>query len=348
MVRIWLFRRLLQRLFLWRLKLTQPKLIALGIDTMVMDNHEANKRHGVQPTSKKLKGFQPLQMTWGRFIIDAVFRGGKKHSNHGDTAEQMVRHIVTMIRKIYREDVPILLRMDAGFFDETLFAVFEELGIGYICTGRLYEDIRGHVQGTDREYWGRYQKGTQAWEYLEFGNRRDSWSTFRRAIFCRPLDEGGQLFLEFAWPVTVLYTNLGMGWKVDAQLKEAGFGHLLKTEAVIEAAHGRGADELVHRALKDFRSETLPFKGFAPNAAFYFTLLVAFFLYEAFKEDVCSEVVPMESYPTTIRRKVIDIAAKIVRTSGKIILKVTRAAWDDLHFDTLWDKSAHPPLFCWT
>jgi len=31
-----------------------------------------------------------LQMTWGRVIVDAVFRGGKKHSNHGDTVEEMM------------------------------------------------------------------------------------------------------------------------------------------------------------------------------------------------------------------------------------------------------------------
>ena len=92
----------------------------------------------------------------------------------------------------------------------------------------------------------------------------------------------------------------------------------------------------------------LPFKRFAPNAAFYYTLLVAFFLYECFKEDVCCEVVPLEAYPTTLRRKVIDVAAKIVRTSGKIILKVAAAAWDFLSFDKLWDKCAHPLVFCWT
>jgi len=41
----------------------------------VMDNDEAQRRHGVEPTYKKVKGFQPLQMSWGRFIVDAVFRG---------------------------------------------------------------------------------------------------------------------------------------------------------------------------------------------------------------------------------------------------------------------------------
>ena len=157
--RIWLFRRLLQQLFLWRLKLSQPKLIELGIDTMVMDNDEANRRHGVEPTYKKVKGFQPLQMTWGRFIIDAVFRGGKKHSNHGNTVEHMVRHIVGKIRKSCGEDALILIRMDAGFFDEKLFKVFEELKIGYICTGKIYEDIKIYARATQNGHWARYQKG---------------------------------------------------------------------------------------------------------------------------------------------------------------------------------------------
>jgi hypothetical protein len=71
-VRIWLFRRLLQGLFLWRLKVIRSAVIELGIDAMVMNNDEAEVRHGVQPTYKKVKGFQPLQMTWGRFIVDAV------------------------------------------------------------------------------------------------------------------------------------------------------------------------------------------------------------------------------------------------------------------------------------
>jgi hypothetical protein len=346
--RIWLFRTLLQQLFLWRVKLSKPEMIELGIDTMVMDNDEANQRHGVEPTYKKVKGFQPLQMTWGRFIIDAVFRGGKKHSNHGDTVEKMVRHIVGKIRKALGEEIPILVRMDAGFFDEKLFEVFEELGIGYICSGKIYEDIKLHVQASERLHWGRYRRGKQMWDFLEFGSRRESWKKFRRAIFCRPLDSNGQMLFEFVRPVSVLYTNLGMGLQIDQQLRDASYGHLLNTESIIASAHGRGSDELVHRALKDFGSQVLPFKRFAPNAAFYYTLLVAFFLYECFKEDVCGEVVPIEAYPTTLRRKVIDVAAKIVRTSGRIILKVATAAWEFLGFDKLWNKCAHPPVFCWT
>ena len=130
--RVYLFRKLLQDLFIWRLNQTKPKVIVLGLDTTVFDNNDAEKRHGVEPTYKKVKGFQPLQLNWGRYVVDAVFRGGKKHSNHGDTAEKMLRHMVGKIRTAYREDVPIIVRMDAGFYDDQIFNVCEELEIGYL------------------------------------------------------------------------------------------------------------------------------------------------------------------------------------------------------------------------
>ena len=345
--RIWLFRRLLLRLFLWRLKLGAPPAVLLGIDSMVMDNDEANVRHGVEPTYKKVKGFAPLQMTWGRFLIDAVFRGGKKHSNSGDTVAHMVRHVVALIRKHYRHDVPILFRLDSGFFDQKLFDLFEELRVGYVCTGKLYPDIKAFAARAPACAWSEYRTPGQVWYYLELGDRRGTWRKGRRALLTRPLAEDGQWLLEFARPDTLLYTNLGMGEDIDGLLQAAGLAHWTRAEHVIGLHHGRGADELVHRALKEFGNEALPFKRFAPNAAFYYAMAVAFFLYESFKEDVTTPVVPITSYATRLRRKVIDFAAKIVRTGGRTILKVTRATWNELHIPTLWDRSRSPPRFAW-
>jgi hypothetical protein len=344
-VRIWLFRRLLQGLFLWRLTVTRPAVIELGIDTMVMDNDEAEVRHGVQPTYKKVEGFQPLQMTWGRVIVDAVFRGGKKHSNHGDTVEEMVRHVVRKIRKQYRTDVPIIFKMDSGFFDQDLFAVFEELCVGYVMSGKLYDDIKETVHHRDGSAWRQYQTKEQVWDYVEFSDRRGSWKKSRRAIFCRPRQEGAQLLLEFARPDTILYTNLGVGEAIDEQLTRAGQTGKMTAEGVIALAHGRGCDELVHRGFKDFGHEELPFKRFAPNAAYYYLMEVAFFLFECFKEDVCAGVVPVTAYATTVRRTVIDCAAKLVHTGGKIILRVTAATWKALKFDVLWQRSGSPHRF---
>jgi hypothetical protein len=343
-----LFRKVFHRLFLWRLLIVKPLVIVLGLDTMVMDNDEAVKRQGVKPTYKKVKGFKPLQMTWGRFIIDAIFRSGDKHSNHSDEVEKMIRRMVELIRKHYREDVPIVIRMDSGFFDQKLFRVFDSLRIGYICGGKLYDDITKYISSVSRSFWGRYENKDQGWEYVEFGDRRKSWKRFLRAIFCRPIYEDQQMLLKFARPDTVIYTNLGMGTEIDEALCNARMGKMLTVQGIIETYHDRGNDELVHRALKDFGSEQLPFKRFHQNAAFYYTMLTAFFLYEAFKEDVCSPVIKVSSYATTLRRKILDVAGKVVSHSGKITLKVTRSTWENLAFYQLWIRSGNPIRFCRT
>jgi hypothetical protein len=347
--RIWLFRSLLKQLFRWRLQIQKPKVIVLGLDTMVMNNDEAQKRHGVEPTYKKVKGFQPLQLTWEGLIIDAVFRGGSKHSNDGDTALKMVRHIVKFIRKHYGEEVPVIIRLDAGFFDQKLFNAFEELKIGYICSGRIYEELQTLAEKAETGQWRQYRNHQQVWDYLELGDRRGSWEAFRRAFLCRPVAEGKQRqrLLDFARPLSILYTNLGMGQTIDQRLAAVGQEHYLEAEGIIASSHSRGADELVHRGLKDFGFEELPFLRFAPNAALYYTMVVAFFLFECFKEDVCGEVIPVEAYATTVRRRLIDVAAKIVRHAGKIILKVATAAMEQLQFARLWARSSTPPQFAW-
>lgn len=348
--RIWTFRRLLRRLFLWRLRLEEPEIIVLGMDTMVLDNDEAPGRQGCQPTYKKVKGFQPLQITWGPLIVDALFRGGKKNGNAGKTAGNLVRDVVAFIRRHYRPDVPIIVAADSGFFDQKLFRHFEELGIGYVATGRLYEDLTAVATQTDRSVWATYDNGRQLWEYLEFGDRRKDWpcTEWRRVFYTRPLYEDEQRLLEFARPDTVIYTNLGQGGPIDGLLKEAGHGHRTRPEQIIELHHQRGRDELVHRALKDFRAEELPFRRFQSNAAFYYTVLVAFFLYETFKRDITAPAVPPTAYPTRHRRQAIDFAAKIVRTGGQVILKVTSAVWDRLCIEELWAHSGDPPRLALT
>ena len=348
--RTYLFRRLLLQLFLWRLTITPPKVIELNIDTMVMDNDHALKRHGVKPTYKKVKGFQPLQMTWGRYIIDAVFRGGDKHSNNGDTVEKMIRHVVRMIRTRYSETIPIIIRMDSGFFDQDLFAEIEKLDIGFICGGKFYGDIKAMIEALPEAAYDHHFGKTDedVWQCFEFGDRRKSWNRFRRAIFWRPLLEEKQFLLPGTRPGTVVYTNLGMGGVIDQQLRDAGHGFMLETNAVIHSYHQRGADELVHRAFKDFGSEELPFTHFIHNSAFYYTMLLGFFLFEAFKEDVSEPVIPVKAFPTTLRRRLVDVAAKVVTHAGKTVLKVTAVAMESLRFKELWERCLCAPRFAWS
>lgn len=344
----WGFRRVLQQLFLGMLKRQAPNVVVLGIDAMVMDNDEAKQREGVQPTYKQICGFAPLQITWGRFIIDTVFRGGSKHSNADESVATAVRTLVRRIRKHYRADVPIVLRMDGGFFDQDLFKLYEELGIGYVCGARLSPEVVGYATAANASSWGTYRNQRQEWRHLEFGHRCASWKRMRRFFYTHPVYEGEQRLLAFARPDQVLVTNLGRGEGIDALLEAAGHADWLTAEGIIKFYHQRGADELVFRALKEFASETLPFHNFDANSAFYHTMLVAFFLYEAFKEDVAAPVVPITSYPTRVRRTLVDFAGKIVRHSGYVVLRVTRACRQQLKLDEIWRRSGDPPRFVWS
>lgn len=345
-VRIYWFRCLLQRLFIWRLGIEKPKSIWLGIDTMVMDNDDADCRHGVKPTYKKKKGFQPLQMNWGSLIIDAVFRGGNRHSNYSDTVEKMIKNMVQKIREGYRADVPIIIRMDSGFFDQKIFEVCESLGIGYVGGGKMYADIIEAAQNTDAQFWHRFEsdRKKEKWDYVEFGTKRGTWKKFRRAIYCRLANIGNQLQLPGTRPDTVLITNLGMGQRIDELLQQAGAGDYLEANSIVASYHERGSDELANRGLKDFGSEKLPFKRFNPNAAWYYMMLLGHFLFETFKEDAVAPVVPVisaSSYASTVRRRLIDIAGKIVKHSGQITLKVSTAIFESLRFRQLFVRCSN-------
>jgi hypothetical protein len=104
-------------------------------------------------------------------------------------------------------------------------------------------------------------------------------------------------------------------------LKASGFDGYLDAAGIVGCYHERGSDELANRALKDFGHEQLPFKKINPNAAWYYCMLVGHFLMECFKKDVAFTVVPIGAYATTVRRRLIDIAGKIVSHGGNIILK---------------------------
>lgn len=341
-IKVRLFREVLQRMFIWRLNIEKPDLIKLGIDTMVLNNDDALKREGVDPTYKKVKGFQPLQMYWGRYIIDAIFRNGKAHSNHGNHVSSMVTKIVKLIRTNYSKKVPILLMADTGFFDIKLLKQFDKLKIGFVIGGKMYRDIKDAITAIPDEEFFEYKKNGKTWFYTEFMDKRKSWDSKWRAIYSKPLtDEKGQVLLEFARPETIMYTNIGMdNWITQRILSvKESTATSISPQAIITLYHERGRDELVNRGLKDFGNEQLPFKKFTANASFYYMMVISFFLFETFKYDIDCEIIPVPWYATTFRRQCIDIAGKIIQTGRQVILKITRSVFDSLQFALLWEKS---------
>jgi len=338
-----LFRWILLELFIWRLHIEQPSIITLFVDSKVLDNNDAHKREGVQPTYKQTNGFQPLHICWGRYIVDAIFRNGSVHGNHGNDVSRAITRLALTIRKRYR-DVPIIVTADSAFMDDDNFNDFENLGIFYVCAGKQYSDLKQYVTTIDPSQFESYSNKQHTWHYLEFGNRLNSWSTFRRCIFTTPIaDESGQLLLAFAKSDQFIYTNIGMDSKRTEQLVAAGGAAYLTASKIIELNHSRGAGELTHRSHVDFLTkEQLPFERFGMNRAYYYLSVFSHFLHEAFKHDVTHDIVPETCYPTTFRRRLIDFAAKVVSSGGQFTLKVVQTVYDGLKLEAVWERIATP------
>jgi len=279
---------------------------------------------------------------WGRYVIDAIFRNGKAHSNYGDHVIRMISTIVRLIRRSYRQSVPIVLAADSGFFDQKVLGYCEKLQIGIIVGGKMYDDIKEFITAAPDESFDEYKGAGNTWLFTEFGGRRKCWDKFYRVIYTKPIaDDCSQILFDFARPETIIYTNLGLDNEITrsilAQHDDEKPTHI-GAQAIITAYHQRGRDELANRGLKDFGGEQLPFARFAPNAAFYYLMVISFFLFEVFKKDVGADIIPLTWYATTFRRHCLDVAGKIVRTGRQVVLQVTHATWDFLRLDILWER----------
>ena len=254
----------------------------------------------------------------------------------------MIRGIVSLIRTRYDANVTIVLRVDAGFFDEKNFTLCDELRIGFIATGKTLAAIKQKVAAIPPKKWKEYGNQEQVWSYAPFSYQCDKWTRAYRALYTRPVYQDQQRLLEFARPDNIILTNLAAGEPVVEAMTRRDQKYWLDDATLIFQHHQRGADELPHRGLKDFGSEELPFRRFARNQAYYYLMVIGFFLYQTFKEDTLQDILPLSSYATTVRRLLIDIAAKVVRTGHEVILKVTQAVMDRLKLQMLWTRCQNP------
>jgi hypothetical protein len=322
------------RMFVWRLKITKPEIIILGADTMVLNNNDAHKREGVSPTYKMVKGYHPLFIYWGRFVVNMIFHEGKDHPNRNNDYFQAIRETIAVIRKEYREEVPILVLSDAGFYDQKYFQELDEQEVFFICGGKLMDCVKMEIMKQSPSEKLEFERNGTNYDYLDFIDKRESWQKAYRAIYYKQADINGEFHLEFDRPETLVYTNL----EDTELLKKYQLEKYLDGKEIVALYQSRAKDELVNRSLKEFAEEALPFQRFISNAAYYYLTVIAKNLLTAFQEDILSPVIPMTAYPNTVRRLFIDIAGKIVCTARKIILKFEQSVYERLKLPELWIK----------
>ena len=107
---------------------------------------------------------------WGRYLIDALFRNGKAHSNYGTHVIRMLSTIVKLIR------------------------------LGIIVGGTMYDDIKELISAAPAESFEEYTGAGNTWVFTEFGGRR-KWlgpalPDHLHQIHCRPTAAGFFLTLS--------------------------------------------------------------------------------------------------------------------------------------------------------
>jgi hypothetical protein len=158
------------------------------------------------------------------------------------------------------------------------------------------------------------------------------------------MDQKGQYILDIEKPDSIIYTNIGMCPQADDKLRAAGGQKYFETENIIALSHQRGADELIHRSIKELATkEQLPFKSFGMNRAYYFMLVISHFIFETYKRDITPDVLPVTAYPNTLRRILIDFAAKITTRARNIILNVTKTVYETINIEKIWERCQSPP-----
>ena len=332
------FRDILLELFVWRLVLARPSIIFITIDTMVLDNDDAKTREGVTPTYKKVKGFQPFHMIWNGLIVDVIFRGGKKHGNHGSTVERSITRTVNRIREALGKDVEIVFLFDSAFCDRDIFETLDDLDVFYIAAGKQHKCAKEALADVEQEKFSTLSCYSVVWWWREFLYKCDSWKKGIRAFYTVPItEESGQFLLQFGEGERIILTNI----QKNSRLERIELG-ISDGWRIIELDHSRGTSELAHRSIKEFASEKMPFKDFHANAAYYHLMVIAHFALKCFAADALENVVSglsSKSYPNTIRRVFVDFAAKIVTTSRRIVLKTTHAIIDALNLHEVWRRA---------
>ena len=221
----------------------------------------------------------------------------------------MLQENTPLIREALGKDIQIIVRMDSGYYDQKIFAACDKLNINFICAGKRYHDHQYLEEKSLDNFDGVFQNKTSQWHFYCFLERRVIWSEKMqyRALFLRATEENGEALLGL--DSRIILTSLDEKDFTDEQ--------------IIKYDHSRGADELTHRAAKEFSDEKMPCLDYHANAFWYTLGIIAFNLFQIFKRNIAC--FPYNAYPNTVRRKLFDLAGKIV--GGAHSFKLRKTEW---------------------
>ncbi|MEI7473130.1 MAG: IS1380 family transposase [Chitinophagaceae bacterium] len=279
--------------------------IIIDIDSSVInvEGHQEGTAKGFNP--KKLGNFcYNIQFAFCdelKAYITGFIRSGNTNTANG--AAELIKEIVANIKT---DDLDIVFRMDSGYFDEKTIEVIESLGCKYLIKCKVYPTLASQV--TDPSIL--FIKGEEGRETAEFFAKLDAWEKERRFVVSRvlkPEKDVVQLSLlegdEYKYFFFVTNTELS-------------------SEKVIISYEKRGnAENYIKEAKYDMAIGHLLLKSFWANEAVFQMMMLAYNLFLLFKLDSLS-ITDYRQQIKTFRLKYIFLAAKIIKTSRYVVMKL--------------------------
>ena len=206
----------------------------------------------------------------------------------------------------------IRVRGDSGFFGKRIIEFLDGEGLGYTIVAKEYAPIKTRARGCP------FTPLRSGWEVGEFTYQPSRWQAPHRFVVVRrpiPTDpvEAKQLtlFTDKKYAYHVLVTNLRTApwrvWRFYAQ------------RARIE--------KHIRELLYDYPLAKIPTADWIPNVAFFQLLLFAFDVMHYFRR-LCLPPAYRTTTLKTIRRELLVIPGRLVKTDNRYRLKLPR----DYHF----------------
>jgi len=294
----------------------RPGEIVLDIDSTLVTAH--SDKEGAAPTYKRGFGHHPMLCYLGGEPLAGILRPGNAGANTAADHIEVLVDALDQLPEAVRESeaTPILVRTDsAGCTHEFLDAV-TQMECAFSASMRIDEQAREVILGLPESAW------TPAIRQ-DGGERDGAWVAELTPLDLTGWPEGSRAICRRERPhpgAQLTFSDAG-GHRFQVMLtNQEG------DPVVLEARHrARARVEDAIRAAKDTGLSNLPFRDFAPNAAWCELVLIAQDLI-SWAQTLLLEGDLARAEPKRLRYRLLHVAGRITR-SGRAITLHLPAGW---------------------
>lgn len=290
--------------------LEEQKQVTLDIDSTVgtVYGRQEGAEIGPNPHKPGRPSYHPLiaRDRISDLIVHHVLRPGSAGTATG------IASFLHRTLDIVKEGKPrrtILARLDSGFESDEVMSLLERRKVGYVIKMRGTWSITSYLYGLGRRAWRRVAfDGDGEIEVAEFQVQRKDWKQPRRMVVLRKRDMDnpqGHLFDREGWSYSFFVTD-----RVWAPEDVARF---YDKRADIERT--------ICEAKNDLSIDHVPTSSFGANAADLAIKVLARNLLVLYRDRGLR--LATRCRVVTLRRRFLAIAGRIVRHSGRVLLRLS-------------------------